>query len=77
MAGRWKTTGPPRAAGFKHAMISASDIVGHPSNVEAAVQAIRDSGLRVTGMEALRDFEGLTGKMHDYKVDVAKSMLEL
>ena len=66
-----------RQAGFKHAMISASDIVGHPSNVEAAVQAIRDSGLRVTGMEALRDFEGLTGKMHDYKVDVAKSMLEL
>ena len=66
-----------RQAGFKHAMISASDIVGHPSDVEAAVQAIRDSGLRVTGMEALRDFEGLTGKMHDYKVDVAKSMLEL
>jgi len=23
-----------RQAGFKHAMISASDIVGHPSNVE-------------------------------------------
>ena len=44
-----------RQAGFKHAMISASDIVGHPSNVEAAVQAIRDSGLRVTGMEALQD----------------------
>lgn len=64
-------------AGFTHAMIAATDIVGHPTSTEAAVQAIRNSGLRVTGLEALRDFEGLSGKMHDYKVDVAKSMLQL
>ena len=36
---------------------------------------VRDSGLRVTGFEALRDFEGLDGHLHRYKVDVAKSML--
>jgi len=66
-----------RKAGFSHIMISASDIVGHPQNTAAAVRSIRESGLRVTGLEALRDFEGLTGKMHDYKVDVAKAMLEL
>jgi sugar phosphate isomerase/epimerase len=66
-----------RKAGFSQVMISATDIVGHPSSTAAAVQAIRDSGLRVTGLEALRDFEGLTGKMHEYKVDVAKSMLVL
>ncbi len=64
-------------AGFSQVMISATDIVGHPTSTRAAVQAIRDSGLRVTGLEALRDFEGLSGKMHDYKVDVAKSMLDL
>jgi len=64
-------------AGFSQVMISATDIVGHPSNTEAAVRAILGSGLRVSGLEALRDFEGLTGKMHDYKVDVAKSMLVL
>jgi sugar phosphate isomerase/epimerase len=64
-------------AGFTHAMISATDIVGHPVSAEAAVQAILHSGLRVTGLEALRDFEGLTGKMHEYKLDVAKSMLQL
>jgi len=64
-------------AGFSQVMISATDIVGHPSSTEAAVRAIQGSGLRVTGLEALRDFEGLTGKMHDYKVDVAKSMLVL
>lgn len=66
-----------RQSGFTQGMISATDIVGHPSNTAAAVRAIRDSGLRVTGLEALRDFEGLSGKMHDYKIDVAKSMLEL
>jgi sugar phosphate isomerase/epimerase len=38
---------------------------------------VRESGLIVTGLEALRDFEGLDGRMHAYKVDVAKSMLEV
>jgi len=66
-----------RRAGFTQGMFSATDIVGHPSSTAAAVRAIRESGLRVTGLEALRDFEGLSGKMHDYKVDVAKSMLAL
>ena len=66
-----------RQAGFSQVMVSATDIVGHPSSTEAAVRAIKSSGLRVTGLEALRDFEGLTGKMHDYKLDVAKSMLVL
>ena len=64
-------------AGFTQIMISATDIVGHPVSTAAAIKAIRDSGLRVTGLEALRDFEGLAGKMHEYKVDVAKSMLDL
>jgi sugar phosphate isomerase/epimerase len=35
------------------------------------------SGLRVTGFQVLRDFEGLAGHLHDYKVDVARSMLEM
>ncbi len=39
--------------------------------------AVRASGLRVTGFQVLRDFEGLSGHLHDYKVDIAKSMLEM
>ena len=66
-----------RQAGFSQVMISATDIVGHLSGTDVAARAVRDSGLRVTGLEALRDYEGLTGKMHDYKIDVAKSMLAL
>jgi sugar phosphate isomerase/epimerase len=66
-----------REAGFSQIMLSARDIVGHEAGIDAAVQAVRDSGLRVTGFQVLRDFEGLSGHLQDYKLDVAKSMLEL
>ncbi|HTR58828.1 MAG TPA: TIM barrel protein [Casimicrobiaceae bacterium] len=63
------------ATGFSQVMISAADIVGHPQGSAAGARVVRDSGLRVTGFEALRDFEGLDDRLHRYKVDVAKSML--
>ena len=66
-----------REAGFSQVMLSARDIVGHEGGIQSAVQAVRDSGLRVTGFQVLRDYEGLPGHLHDYKVDIAKSMLEL
>lgn len=66
-----------RQAGFSQVMLSARDIVGHPGGVAAAVQAVRDSGLRPTGFQVLRDFEGLSGHLHGYKVDIAQSMLEM
>lgn len=66
-----------RQAGFTQVMISAAEVAGHPQGTAAAVRAIRDSGLKVTGFEALRDFEGLQGQLHEYKVAVAKSMLSL
>ncbi len=66
-----------RDAGFTQIMLAAKDIVGHPGGIDAAVAAVRASGLRVTGFQVLRDFEGLSGHLHDYKVDIAKSMLEM
>ena len=66
-----------RDAGFSQVMLSARDLVGHAEGVEAAIAAVRESGLRVTGFQVLRDFEGLSGQLHEYKVDIAKSMLEL
>jgi sugar phosphate isomerase/epimerase len=66
-----------REAGFSQVMLKANDIVGHPGGVDAAVRVVRDSGLRVTGFQVLRDFEGLSGHLHDYKVDIAKGMLEM
>ena len=66
-----------RDAGFGQIMLNARDLVGHANGLAAAVAAVRASGLRVTGVQVLRDFEGLSGHLHDYKIDVAKSMLEV
>jgi sugar phosphate isomerase/epimerase len=66
-----------REAGFAQVMISATDIAGHAGGAAAGIRVVRNSGLAVTGLEALRDFEGLDGQLHAYKLDVAKSMLEI
>jgi sugar phosphate isomerase/epimerase len=66
-----------RDAGFSQIMLAARDVVGHSDGIDAAVQDVRASGLRVTGFQVLRDFEGLSGHLHDYKIDIAKSMLEM
>ena len=66
-----------REAGFSQVMLNARDIVGHPHGVGAAVAAVKSSGLRATGFQVLRDFEGLSGHLHAYKVDIAKAMLEM
>jgi sugar phosphate isomerase/epimerase len=64
-------------AGFSQVMLKANDLNGHPQGWQAAVRAVRASGLRGTGFQVLRDFEGLSGHLHQYKVDIAKAMLEM
>ncbi len=66
-----------KGAGFSQVMLMARDLVTHPGGVEAAVAAVQASGLRPTGFQVLRDFEGLSGHLHGYKVDMAKAMLQM
>ena len=66
-----------REAGFSQVMLKANDLVGHPGGWREAVAEVRASGLRGTGFQVLRDFEGLSGHLHQYKVDIAKTMLEM
>ena len=66
-----------RGAGFGQVMLSARDLTSHDGGIDAAVAAVKRSGLRVTGLQLLRDFEGLSGHLHAYKVDVAKAMLQM
>jgi sugar phosphate isomerase/epimerase len=66
-----------KAAGFSQVMLKANDINGHPGGIEAGVAAVKASGLRGTGFQVLRDFEGLSGHLHSYKIDIAKAMLEM
>ena len=66
-----------KAAGFSQVMLKANDINGHPGGIEAAIAAVKASGLRGTGFQVLRDYEGLSGHLHSYKIDIAKAMLEM
>ena len=64
-------------AGFSQVMLKANDLAGYPGGWQAAVRAVEASGLRGTGFQVLRDFEGLDGHLHHYKVDIARIMLEM
>ena len=64
-----------RALGFSQIMLWARDLAGHPGGLDEAVRIVRDSGVRVTGIQVMRDFEGLSGALHEYKFDIAKQML--
>jgi len=50
-----------RAAGFTQVMLNANDLAGHPGGAPAAIEAVRRSGLPVTGLQVLRDSECLSG----------------
>lgn len=63
--------------GFRRMVFAASDLVGHPQGVEAAVALVRGAGVRVQALRQLSDFEGLEGPLHEYKVTVAKGLLGL
>src|SRR5213595_1848342 len=66
-----------RDVGFTQIMLQARDIAGHPKGESAAVETVKKSGLRVTGFQVLRDFEGLSGHLHAYKIDIARAMLTM
>ena len=66
-----------RAAGFSQIMLWARDLVEHPGGIEDAVRLVRQSGLRVTGIQVLRDYEGLDNGLHEYKLDIARHLLRV
>jgi 2-keto-myo-inositol isomerase len=66
-----------KALGFSQIMLWAKDLAAFPGGLDSAVSLVKASGLRVTGMQVMRDYEGLSGPLHEYKIDIAKSMLGL
>lgn len=65
------------SAGFAHTILWAKDLVGAPDGIDAASRRVRESGVRMGGFQVLRDFEGLSGHLFEYKLDIAKSMLKM
>lgn len=64
-----------REAGFSGIELWAKDLVDHPQGVEAAAQLVRDSGLKVTDFQPLRDFEGQPDAMRPHRLAVAREHL--
>ena len=64
-------------AGFGAIVLSGADLVGHRDGVEEAVELVTGSGLKVLAFQMLHDFEGLSGHMLDYKIDIARSMFDM
>jgi len=69
--------GAVREAGFSQITLCAQDLVEHPDGVDAAVASVQASGLTVTAFQAACDFEGQTGPLHAFKLDLAQAMLRL
>ena len=63
--------------GFDEIMLSAKDIAGHLDGYDDAIRIVKESGLKVTGFQVLRDFEGLSGNLKSYKLEIAKQMLKM
>lgn len=66
-----------REAGFSQITLCAQDLVNHPDGLAAAVASVQASGLCVSGFQADCDFEGQSGALHAFKLDLARSMLRL
>jgi sugar phosphate isomerase/epimerase len=66
-----------KSAGFSQIMLWARDLAGHPGGLPEAVRVVRASGVRVTGIQVMRDYEGLDGALHEYKLDIARNMLQV
>lgn len=63
--------------GLSRIVLSAKDLVGYPHGIDAASALLRQSPLQVAGFQGLRDFEGLAGHQREYKLGIAKSLLEM
>ena len=66
-----------RDAGFAQIMLWASDLAEHAGGMADAVRLVQASGLRMTGLQVLRDFEGWTGPARDCKLEVARELLHM
>lgn len=66
-----------RTAGFGEIMLWASDLVGELPYAEA-VRTVRESGLRVTGLQLLRDADGLgVGPQRSHKLGHAETLFKM
>ncbi|TAN30769.1 MAG: sugar phosphate isomerase/epimerase [Castellaniella sp.] len=66
-----------KAAGFSQVMLWARDLVNYPSGYHAALERVHASRLRVTGLQLMRNYEGMNGPSHEHRLDIVKALLDV
>lgn len=64
-------------AGFSAIELGALDLSGSPDGVSGSIRRIKDSGLRLSALQEVKDFGGHSGRILAYKLELAKSHLQL
>ena len=64
-------------AGFGSITLGSKDLIGHPQGIDGALDVLRQSELRVNSFQLLRDFGGYEGRFLEYKLNLAKTDLQL
>ncbi|NMG74707.1 sugar phosphate isomerase/epimerase family protein [Aromatoleum diolicum] len=65
------------AAGFGAVELSAKDLLAHPEGATVAARRVRESSLKVSAFQVLREMGSNTEREFEYRLDAAKSILEL
>ncbi|MFC6673357.1 sugar phosphate isomerase/epimerase family protein [Marinobacterium aestuariivivens] len=62
-------------AGFGSIELGALDLSGSGDGVSGSIERIRNSGLRISALQEVKDFGGHSGRILAYKLELAKSYL--
>ena len=66
-----------RQAGFQATELWARDLFEHFEGPEVALRILRDEGMAVTALQAIRHFEGCQPGERALKLDIARRMMDL
>lgn len=66
-----------KVAEFGAIELSAKDLLAHPEGAIAAARRVRESGLRVSAFQVLREMAGASDRDFEYRLEAAKSIIEL
>jgi sugar phosphate isomerase/epimerase len=66
-----------RGAGFDSVELGALDLSGDPDGVSGAIERLKHSGIRISALQEVKDFGGHSGRILAYKMELAKSYLQL
>ncbi|MBR9885893.1 MAG: sugar phosphate isomerase/epimerase, partial [Oceanospirillales bacterium] len=66
-----------KTAGFRSVELGALDLSGSEGGVSGSVTRLKDSGIQISALQEIKDFGGHSGRILAYKMELAKSYIQL